>query len=160
MIAPTPPMKLMMPLACERNGEGVMSGMRATTGVRHSAMLNSSVEVPATNNGRTLATGMMQRRRADGRADEDEWHAPPDGRAQLVGPRAHGRLDEQRGDVVQRHEEADERGREMELLGEEDRDEGVVYAPDHAHAEKAEAEQEGLAVVKPHPHFLRLCMGQ
>ncbi len=57
-IVPTPPMKLITPFACERNSEGVISGMSATTGVRHNAALNSSVLVHATNNGRIAATGI------------------------------------------------------------------------------------------------------
>ena len=58
MIAPIPPIKLIMPLACDRNGEGVTSGINATTGVRHSAMLSSSELVQATNRGNTAAIGM------------------------------------------------------------------------------------------------------
>ena len=50
MIAPSPPIMLMIPLACERNFEGVMSGISATTGVRQMAMLSSRVLVQATKN--------------------------------------------------------------------------------------------------------------
>ena len=64
MIEPTPPMKLMMPLAWERYFDGVMSGMSATTGVRHSAMLSSKVLVQATNSGRTDCSGMRPKARA------------------------------------------------------------------------------------------------
>src|SRR3990172_3020084 len=53
-----PPMKLIMPFACERFGEGVISGINATTGVRHKAALKSNVLVQATNNGRTAARGI------------------------------------------------------------------------------------------------------
>ncbi len=35
---PTPPIRLMTPLACERSGLGVRSGMRAITGVRKLAI--------------------------------------------------------------------------------------------------------------------------
>ncbi len=58
MIVPTPPIRLMMPLACERNCDGVMSGMSATTGVRQKAMLSKSVLVQATNSGSTDASGI------------------------------------------------------------------------------------------------------
>ena len=58
MMEPTPPMKLMMPFACERNAEGVMSGINATTGVRHSAALSRVVLVHATNRGMIDATGI------------------------------------------------------------------------------------------------------
>src|SRR5512138_3173808 len=64
MMVPIPPMKLMMPFAWERFSEGVTSGMRATTGVRHNAALKSSVLVHATNNGRIEATGMKPNARA------------------------------------------------------------------------------------------------
>ncbi len=64
MIAPTPPMKLMMPLACERYCEGVISGIKATTGVRHRAMLSSKVLVQATNMGRKAASGIKPKARA------------------------------------------------------------------------------------------------
>src|SRR3990172_7691513 len=63
-MAPTPPMKLTMPFACDRYAEGVMSGMRATTGVRQRAMLNSRVLVQATNNGKTAARGISPKAKA------------------------------------------------------------------------------------------------
>ena len=65
MIAPTPPMKLMTPLACERFSEGVMSGISATTGVRQSAMLSSRVLVQATNSGSTAASGIIPKANAE-----------------------------------------------------------------------------------------------
>ena len=40
-------------------------------------------------------------------SDQDEGHAPSDLRPQAVGPGTHGRLDEQRCDVIQCHEETD-----------------------------------------------------
>ena len=58
MMAPIPPMKLMMPFAWERLEEGVMSGMSATTGVRQKAMLKISVVVQATKSGRTATSGI------------------------------------------------------------------------------------------------------
>ncbi len=58
-MAPTPPMKLMIPFAWDRNWEGVRSGINATTGVRQSAILSNNVLVQATNTGRTAANGMM-----------------------------------------------------------------------------------------------------
>ncbi len=64
-MAPMPPMKLMMPLACERLLDGVISGIRATTGVRHSAMLNNRVVVPATKRGSTAAMGIMPKASAE-----------------------------------------------------------------------------------------------
>src|SRR5450759_1445711 len=57
-IAPTPPIRLMIPLACERYRDGVRSGIKAMTGVRQKAMLRSKVLVQATNNGRIAAIGM------------------------------------------------------------------------------------------------------
>lgn len=48
----------MMPLACERKGEGVTSGINATTGVRQSAMLSSKELVQATKKGNTAVIGM------------------------------------------------------------------------------------------------------
>src|SRR3990172_4435914 len=64
MIVPMPPMKLIMPLACERNSDGVISGMSATTGVRHNAALRSKVLVQATNKGSTAAIGINPNARA------------------------------------------------------------------------------------------------
>jgi len=58
MIAPTPPIKLMTPLACDRKREGVMSGIKATTGVRHNAMLMRSVLVQRTKRGRMDTIGI------------------------------------------------------------------------------------------------------
>lgn len=58
MMEPIPPMKLMIPFACERNAEGVISGINATTGVRHNAALSSVVLVQATNRGMTDASGI------------------------------------------------------------------------------------------------------
>ena len=57
-MVPIPPIKLIMPLACERFSDGVMSGMRATTGVRQMAILRMSVLVQATKSGRMPAIGM------------------------------------------------------------------------------------------------------
>ena len=58
MIVPSPPIRLMTPLACERKGEGVISGIRATTGVRQKAMLSSRVLVQATKSGKIAAIGI------------------------------------------------------------------------------------------------------
>ena len=49
MIPPTPPMKLITPLALLRSGEGVRSGMRAITGVRRTAMPSSITPAPIRN---------------------------------------------------------------------------------------------------------------
>ena len=57
-IVPMPPMKLMIPLACERKTEGVISGMSAITGVLHNAALNNNVLVQATNSGSTAGNGI------------------------------------------------------------------------------------------------------
>jgi len=54
---PSPPMKLMIPLACERNLEGVTSGISATTGVRQNAIARIVVTVQAMNRGRVAASG-------------------------------------------------------------------------------------------------------
>ena len=155
MMAPTPPMKLMMPLACERYLRG--------GDIRHQRHHRRAPQRHAEQQG--AGAGHKQRQhssqgdqakghRADRRADQDEGHAPPDGRAQAVRPGAHRRLDEQRGDVIQGHEEADQRRRQPELVRQEERHEGVVHPPDDADAEKTEAEQEDLAVVEFHDHLL------
>src|SRR3989304_5301852 len=57
-IAPIPPIKLMMPFACERKADGVISGMSAITGVRHNAALNNNVLVQATNKGSAAGSGI------------------------------------------------------------------------------------------------------
>jgi hypothetical protein len=88
--------------------------------------------------------------RADGGADQDERHAAADGRAQAVGPGTDGRLDEDRRNVVEGHEKANQDRRETELVGEEKRHEGVVHRPDHTDAEETEPEQEDLAVIEFH----------
>ena len=122
IIAPTPPMKLMIPLAWERFGEGVISGIRATTGVRHSAMLSSRVLVQATNRRQNgCQRDQAKSQRADRRADQDEGHPPPDRGAQPVRPGTHRRLDEQRRDIVQGHEETDPGSGQPKLIGQENR---------------------------------------
>ena len=49
---------MIIPLACERKGEGVISGISATTGVRQKAMLSSREVVQATNSGKMDASGI------------------------------------------------------------------------------------------------------
>ena len=49
MIAPTPPIKLMTPLAWLRSALGVISGMRAMTGVRNTAIARSMVMMETMN---------------------------------------------------------------------------------------------------------------
>jgi hypothetical protein len=51
-------MKLITPFACDRNLEGVMSGIKATTGVLQSAILINNVLVHKTNNGRIDTIGI------------------------------------------------------------------------------------------------------
>ncbi len=121
------------------------------TGVRQKAMLSSRVLVQATKSGSTLATGI----RSEGqgrhrRADQDERHPPADGRTQPVRPGADRRLDQQGGDVIERHEEADPGRGETEFIRQEERHESVVHAPDDTDAEETKAKQEGLAVVEFH----------
>jgi len=54
---PSPPIKLMIPLACDRSLEGVTSGINATTGVRQKAIARMVVMVQATKIGREAASG-------------------------------------------------------------------------------------------------------
>jgi hypothetical protein len=84
------------------------------------------------------------------RADEDERHPPPDGRADSIRKRADGRLDEQRSNVVQRHDKANEARLEAETLRKKNRHKGVIDRPQHADAEKAKAEKKRLGVIEFH----------
>src|SRR6185436_7484614 len=58
IIPPTPPIKLMMPFAWERFSDGVISGIKATTGVRQNAMARKKDEVQATKKGSIPAMGI------------------------------------------------------------------------------------------------------
>jgi hypothetical protein len=91
-----------------------------------------------------------------GGADEDEGHAAANRRAQAVRPGAHRRLDQQRGDVIQRHKEADPDRRQVKAVGQEQRHEGVIGAPDYANAKKTKTQQERFAVIQLHGSPLSL----
>jgi hypothetical protein len=80
----------------------------------------------------------------------------PNRRAQAVRPGTHRRLDEQRGDVIQRHKEADPDRRQVKAVGQEQRHEGVIGAPDHADAKKTKTQQERFAVIQLHGSPLSL----
>src|SRR4030095_6009727 len=58
IMPPTPPIKLMMPFACDLFSEGVISGISATTGVRQNDIARKKDVVEATKKGRTLAMGI------------------------------------------------------------------------------------------------------
>ena len=47
---PTPPIRLMMPFACERSGLGVRSGISAMTGVRNPAIASKKTPMATINN--------------------------------------------------------------------------------------------------------------
>ena len=75
--SPSPPMKLMMPLAWERSLFGVTSGMSATTGVRQKAIARMVVTVQATNKGESWPEEPDRKRARQSRANQMKgWRLP------------------------------------------------------------------------------------
>jgi len=104
----------------------------------------------------------------DGRAGDDVGHPAADASVGAVADGAHNRLDEEGGDVIQRHNEASEGGAEAEAEGlyrqfgvkgrvsglEEDGHVHVVDGPHHTGGEEAEADEEDFLVVQTHGSLL------
>lgn len=127
----------------------MISGIRATTGVRQKAMESKSVLVQATNSGRIEATGIKPKAIAPtGAPIKKKRHPPANWRAQAVGPGANRRLNEQGSDIIQGHEKANDSRRKVKLIGQKQRNKAVVNAPDDADTKEAETEQEGLPVAE------------
>jgi hypothetical protein len=137
-------------------------GLRAVLGrgdVGHEGDDRSAPERHAEQQGRGAGHKERQRHRqrdqtkgygANRCANEDKWHAAPYWRAQAVRPGADRRLDEQGGDIVQRHKETDPDRGQVKTVGQKQRHKGVINAPYHTDAKKTKPQQKYLAVIKLH----------
>ncbi len=92
------------------------------------------------------------------RAQHQERLAPAEARARAVGQAADPGLDEHVDDVVPGQDEADDQGRQAQIL-QHGRDQAVEQRPDDADAEEAEAEQEGPAPGEAWRHAAPLVEG-
>ena len=84
------------------------------------------------------------------RAEEDERHALADLRMAPVRQRAEERQQEQREDVVRRHDRAGEGLVHVEGLGEDQRHDAVIHLPERADGQKREADEDGALIVELH----------
>jgi len=83
--------------------------------------------------------GQRKRHCRNRRAHQDKGHPPPDRCAQPVRERSDVGLNDQRGNVVERHDKADDVRLKMKTLLQKDGHEGVVHCPQHADAKETEA---------------------
>jgi hypothetical protein len=186
-IPPRPPIRLMTPLAWERRGGGDQvrhqrDDRRPKDGHRQehyhqggdeegeeaAQFVHLPVQFRRDHLGGQRDEGEGQD--CDGRAGDDVGHPAADTGVGAVADRAHNRLDEEGGDVIQRHNEAGQGGAEAEAEGlhgqfgvkgrvsglEEDGHVGVVDGPHYTGGEEAEADEEDFLVVQTHGSLLRL----
>ena len=124
--APRPPMKLMIPLAWLRKRDGVMSGIRAITGERNRAMDRFMSTMTSIISAQDAAAALADRDedeedRGEDRAHQDVGPAPPQAGAGPVAQRAEEGKQHDGQDVVDGHDQPDERGAQAEAVLQEDR---------------------------------------